>query len=99
MTELKPDDFDAVTFDFYGTIVNWEPEVLAFLKNWLEDVELNDTQLGCMTGFGNPSTSSSGLALPEVFKRTLDQIAFELDRDLPQDLRDLLVSQQPINLS
>ena len=28
MTELKLDDFDAVTFDFYGTIVNWEPEVL-----------------------------------------------------------------------
>jgi 2-haloalkanoic acid dehalogenase type II len=90
MTELKLDDFDAVTFDFYGTIVNWEPEVLAFLKNWLEDVELNDTQLLELYDRVRQPIQQVRPAwrYPEVLKRTLDQIAFELDRDLPQDLRD-----------
>ncbi|MGI9400840.1 MAG: haloacid dehalogenase, partial [Rhizobiaceae bacterium] len=27
-------DFDALTFDVYGTILNWEPEIAAFLVDW-----------------------------------------------------------------
>lgn len=37
MTEgLQLSAFDAVTFDFYGTIVDWEPEILAFLRTWTQ---------------------------------------------------------------
>ncbi len=27
-------DFDAVTFDVYGTLIDWEPSLIRFLKDW-----------------------------------------------------------------
>lgn len=46
---MSPDDFDAVTFDVYGTLIDWEPSILARLRAWADrqgvrpaDVELID---------------------------------------------------------
>src|ERR1043166_7958428 len=27
-------DFDAVTFDVYGTLIDWEPSIIGFLEGW-----------------------------------------------------------------
>lgn len=29
-------DFDAVTFDVYGTLIDWEPSIIAFLRRWAD---------------------------------------------------------------
>ena len=29
---MRPDDFDAITFDVYGTLIDWEPSILARLR-------------------------------------------------------------------
>ena len=34
MTKLRLSDFDAVTFDVYGTLIDWEPSIVAFLEQW-----------------------------------------------------------------
>jgi 2-haloacid dehalogenase len=34
MTPLKLTDFDAITFDVYGTLIDWEPAITAFLADW-----------------------------------------------------------------
>ena len=34
MTPLKLADFDAVTFDVYGTLIDWEPAITGFLADW-----------------------------------------------------------------
>ncbi|MCZ0734254.1 HAD family hydrolase [Phreatobacter sp. AB_2022a] len=31
---LAISDFDAVTFDVYGTLIDWEPSIIAYLQNW-----------------------------------------------------------------
>ena len=34
MKPLKRVDFDAVTFDVYGTLIDWEPAITGFLADW-----------------------------------------------------------------
>lgn len=31
---MKLSDFDAFTFDVYGTLIDWEPSIAAFLERW-----------------------------------------------------------------
>lgn len=31
---LNLSDFDAMTFDVYGTLIDWEPSIIAFLSDW-----------------------------------------------------------------
>lgn len=31
---LRMQDFDAVTFDVYGTLIDWEPSIISFLSEW-----------------------------------------------------------------
>ena len=33
---LRLSDFDAVTFDVYGTLIDWEPSIVAFLQAWAQ---------------------------------------------------------------
>jgi phosphoglycolate phosphatase-like HAD superfamily hydrolase len=34
---LRLSDFDAVTFDVYGTLIDWEPSIVAFLQAWAQE--------------------------------------------------------------
>ena len=34
---LRLADYDAVTFDVYGTLIDWEPSIVAFLTGWATD--------------------------------------------------------------
>ena len=31
---IRLSDFDAVTFDVYGTLIDWEPSIIGFLSKW-----------------------------------------------------------------
>lgn len=44
---MKLSDFDALTFDVYGTLINWEPGILAVLRPWAtrHGVEASDGAL------------------------------------------------------
>ena len=88
---MKLSDFDAVTFDFYGTIVNWEPEILAFLRRWggttLRDVTDSEL-LELYDRLRQPIQNvRPAWRYPEVLKRTLDAMADELGWDLSNELR------------
>ena len=89
---MKLSDFDAVTFDFYGTIVNWEPEVLSFLRRWTNAAQnkLSDEELlGLYDGLRRPiQEERPAWRYPEVLRRTLDAMSQELGCDLPSDLRE-----------
>lgn len=92
MTEgLQLSDFEAITFDFYGTIVDWEPEILGFLRHWTRGQ-------GCQISDRNLLESYDRLRQPvqtdrpawrytEVLRRTLDAMALEFDCVLPDALR------------
>ena len=92
MTEgLQLSEFDAVTFDFYGTIVDWEPEILGFLQNWIKGQESSipdGVLLETYDRLRQPiQVERPAYRYPEVLRRTLDAMALELDCDLPDALR------------
>lgn len=83
--------FDAVTFDFYGTVVNWEPEILTFLKQWIrsQDISLSDLSLlETYDRLRQPIQSQRPIwSYPDVLKLTLDAMALEFECKLPSELR------------
>ncbi|MEM6708871.1 MAG: HAD-IA family hydrolase [Pseudomonadota bacterium] len=89
---IQLSDFDAVTFDFYGTIVNWEREILAFLEDWagpaLEGRSVSDL-LELYDRLRQPiQHERPAWRYTEVLKQTLDQLALALGCDLPTCVRD-----------
>lgn len=92
MKRLQLSDFDALTFDFYGTIVNWEPEILSFLLKWTQDQGLSvpdDSLLEIYDRLRQPiQTERPAWRYPEVLRHTLDAMAQELDCALPSAVRD-----------
>lgn len=88
---LEISAFDAVTFDFYGTIVDWEPEILNFLRRWahgqgrsIQDGVLLETYDRLRQPI---QTERPVWRYPEVLCRTLDAMALELGFALPSELR------------
>lgn len=90
---MKPDltRYDAVTFDFYGTIVNWEPEVAKFLRAWLRErgERLSDGELlGLYDELRQPlQNERPALRYREVLGRTLFAMSEALAHPLPADVR------------
>jgi 2-haloalkanoic acid dehalogenase type II len=104
MTEpLQLSDFDALTFDFYGTIVDWEPEILSFLLKWTHGQGQSlpgDFLLEAYDRLRQPiQTERPAWRYPEVLRRTLDAMAQELGCALPSALRkefgDIAATHQP----
>lgn len=89
---LNVDNYAAVTFDVYGTIINWEPEIAEFLRNWVAShgLKKSDAELLLMYDRLRQPIQNDRPAYryPEVLRRTLDSIAGELDCPLPTDLRE-----------
>lgn len=90
-SKVKLSEFSAVTFDFYGTIVNWEPEILTFLRRWTDaqDCAISDIQLlESYDRLRQPIQAERPIwAYPEVLKKTLDAMALEIGCQLPEELR------------
>ena len=77
--------FDAVSFDVYGTILNWEPEIATFLVDWARDAGLDVTLPQLLETYDRLrqplQDERPALRYPEVLMRTLDAMAdaFEID--------------------
>lgn len=89
---LQLADFDAVTFDFYGTIVDWEPEIKAFLQAWTQSQGCSVSDIALLEAYDRlrqPFQAKRPIwAYPEVLRRTLDAMALELACPLPPELRN-----------
>ena len=84
-------NYDAVTFDFYGTIVDWEPEIFSFLQRWThsQGCSISDSDLlEIYDRLRQPiQNERPAWRYPEVLMRTLDEMALEFDCPLPVTLR------------
>ena len=87
MISLK--DFDALTFDVYGTILNWEPEIAQFLADWSAAAgsEIDqDELLSAYDRVRQPLQKHRPTWLyPEVLSRTLQQLGNEFSLPTPSD--------------
>ena len=73
--------FDAVSFDVYGTILNWESEIAEFLDGWALSNGLSltkDDLLSANDRIRQPlQDERPALRYPEVLKRTLEVMGTE----------------------
>ncbi len=83
-------DFDALTFDVYGTILNWEPEIAAFLNRWAEAGGSAVAQADLLSAYDRVrqplQEHRPAWRYPEVLKRTLQQLGNEFDLATPPDM-------------
>jgi 2-haloacid dehalogenase len=78
---LSLSDFDAVTFDVYGTLIDWEPAIIDFLSRWAErnaiSVPAQDLLMAFDRARAEIQKERPALLYPEVLRRCFDRIATE----------------------
>jgi 2-haloacid dehalogenase len=76
---LRLADFDAVTFDVYGTLIDWEPSIIAFLRRWADrnKVSCSDDQLIMAFDGARAVLQKERPAhlYPEILRRCFDRIS------------------------
>ena len=48
---LSLSDFDAVTFDVYGTLIDWEPAITDFLRRWADRNDVSSSPQDLLMAF------------------------------------------------
>ncbi|MCY1744998.1 HAD-IA family hydrolase [Ensifer sp. SL37] len=78
---LRLNDFDAVTFDVYGTLIDWEPSIVAWLSNWADDLGVKASGEELIMAFDRARAEIQkerpAHRYPEVLRRCFDRISGE----------------------
>ena len=79
---LRLSDFDAVTFDVYGTLIDWEPSIIAFFRRWAERNGVASREEDLLMAFDRARAEIQRERpvhlYPEVLRRCFDRISAEL---------------------
>src|SRR5258707_363788 len=70
---LKLSDFDAITFDVYGTLIDWEPSIIAFLRRWADE----DLIMAFDRARAEIQKERPAHFYPEVLRRCFNRISAE----------------------
>jgi 2-haloacid dehalogenase len=80
---LQLSDFDAVTFDVYGTLIDWEPSIVAFLRQWAgrHGVSATGEDLLMTLDRARADIQKERPAhlYPEILRRCFDRISLDFD--------------------
>ncbi|MBX9462742.1 MAG: HAD-IA family hydrolase [Aquamicrobium sp.] len=78
---LRLSDFDAVTFDVYGTLIDWEPSIVAFLTEWAGKTGVKADGEELIMAFDRARAEIQkerpAHLYPEVLRRCFDRISTE----------------------
>lgn len=78
---IKLSDFDAVTFDVYGTLIDWEPAIIGFLHGWARRNGLTAADQDLLMAFDRAradiQTERPAHLYPEVLRRCFDRLSGE----------------------
>ena len=78
---MKLADFDAVTFDVYGTLIDWEPSIIAFLEDWAKRNSVKDSGDDLLMAFDRARAEIQkirpALLYPDVLRRCFERICGE----------------------
>ena len=89
--EMHYSNYDAITFDVYGTLIDWEPTILATLGRWTKanNVSIDDAAL--LESFDRArahyQTLSPAPSYPRVLRSAYSYIADEFDLEIDSDER------------
>lgn len=89
---LRLADFDAVTFDVYGTLIDWEPSIADFLGAWARSAGVTAGDADLIMAFDRARAEIQkerpAHLYPEVLRRCFDRIAAELRLPVDAALRE-----------
>ncbi len=78
---LQLANFDAVTFDVYGTLIDWEPAIMAFLRRWADQNSVCAPDKDLLLAFDRTRAEIQkerpAPLYPEVLRRCFDRISVD----------------------
>jgi 2-haloalkanoic acid dehalogenase type II len=78
---LSLSDFDAVTFDVYGTLIDWEPSIIDFLRRWADGNAISASEQDLLMAFDRARAEIQrerpAHLYPDVLRRCFDRISAE----------------------
>jgi 2-haloacid dehalogenase len=78
---LSLTDFDAVTFDVYGTLIDWEPGIIDFLQRWADQKAVSRPAQDLLMAFDRARAEIQkerpAHIYPEVLRRCFERISAE----------------------
>ena len=79
--DIKLSNFDAVTFDVYGTLIDWEPSITAFLSEWASPSGLvtpgDELLMALARARTVIQTERPAHLYPDILRRCFDRICSE----------------------
>jgi 2-haloacid dehalogenase len=85
-------DFDAVTFDVYGTLIDWEPSIIDFLVRWAAGAGLSAREIDLLMAFDRARADIQKVRpaylYPDVLRLSFDRISKDLGIPLDLDVRE-----------
>ena len=100
MPRLAPSDFSAVTFDVYGTLIDWELSIITFLSDWAGRNGVSTPGDEVIMAFDRAraaiQTERPAHLHPDVLRRCFDRISVEFGPSLTTRLaKGSLRGQRP----
>lgn len=82
-------DFEALSFDCYGTLIDWEAGIVAVLAPWARQHGVNLDDEALLTAYAGHEARTEASApdalYPEVLAHSFSMLAAELNSPLPQE--------------
>ncbi len=89
---MKLTDFDALTFDVYGTLIDWEPPIIAFLERWAKRHGVAARGDDLLMAFDRARAEIQkirpALLYPDVLRRCFERISAAFDVAVDRDDRE-----------
>jgi 2-haloalkanoic acid dehalogenase type II len=89
---LRLSDFDAVTFDVYGTLIDWEPAIVEFLVRWATEHGVTATAEQLIMSFDGARAiiqkERPAHLYPEVLRRCFDRISSDFGVTIDPERRE-----------
>ncbi|MGI9383275.1 MAG: HAD-IA family hydrolase [Methyloligellaceae bacterium] len=86
---MNCNDYDAITFDVYGTLIDWEPVILAMLGRWMKARNVSTDDAALLESFDRARAHYQSLApawpYPRILRAAYAYIANERDLDIEPD--------------
>ena len=87
-------DFDAVTLDVYGTLIDWEPSIIGFLHGWARRHGVAAADEDLLMAFDRAradiQTERPAHLYPEVLRRCFDRVSGEFHVAIEPAARETL---------
>jgi 2-haloacid dehalogenase len=89
---IRLSDFDAVTFDVYGTLIDWEPSIIGFLQGWARQEGVTAADQDLLTAFDRARADIQkerpAHLYPDVLRRCFARLSREFGVAIDMLLRE-----------